>query len=202
MTAHIIAIEGIDQSGKQTQADLLASQLKKHHYKTTTISFPIYTTPAGNQIRRYLNGLTSYPAEAIHMLYSLNRWENKDKILRLASKHEFIIADRYTPSNLAYGTTRGLDQKWLSQLDKGLPTPNIVIVLDTPTPTSFARKTRGRDVHERDRQFLSKVRRNYRTLARRNRWIVLDGSRPVDTVRLEIWKIVRKKFKLDSRRRT
>ena len=136
------------------------------------------------------------------MLYSLNRWENKDKILNLANQYRFIIADRYTSSNLAYGATRGVDQEWLSQLDKGLPTADLVIVLDTPIPSSFARKTTGRDIHERDRRFLSRVRRNYRTLARRNRWTVIDGSRPVETVRSEIWKTVQKKFKVDSKRPT
>jgi len=195
LTAHIIALEGIDQSGKQTQSRLLANHLRKLHYITGQISFPIYKTPAGIQIKHFLNGQQNYPPEAVHMLYSLNRWENLDTIKKLTRKNEFLIADRYTPSNLAYGISRGLGLQWLTTLDKGLPTAELVIVLDTPVPSSFARKTSGRDKHERDRQLLSRVRANYRILSRKLGWEILDGSRPVETVRSDIWKIVQKRFK-------
>ncbi|HEX4922133.1 MAG TPA: thymidylate kinase, partial [Candidatus Bathyarchaeia archaeon] len=141
------------------------------------------------------NGTRHYPPEAVHMLYSLNRWENLPTIEKLTRENEFLIADRYTPSNLAYGTARGLDLQWLRTLDKGLPVAELVIVLDAPIPSSFARKARGRDRHERDKQLLSRVRKNYKTLSRLLGWQILDGSRPVENVRLDIWRLVQKKFR-------
>ena len=158
------------------------------------ISFPIYDTPAGRQIRRFLEGKQDYPAEAVHMLYSLNRWENLPTIKRLALENEFLIADRYTPSNLAYGLSRGLSLDWLRALDNGLPMPELVIVLDTPVPASFARKAKRRDAHERDRLLLSRVRRNYKILSQDMGWNLLDGSKSIRSVRSEIWKLVQGKF--------
>jgi dTMP kinase len=194
MTAHIIALEGIDQSGKQTQSRLLTNNLRRHGYKVGQISFPIYNTPAGQQIRRFLDGKQNYPKEAVHMLYSLNRWENLHRIEKLTQENEFLIADRYTPSNLAYGLSQGLSLEWLRTLDLGLPKAELVIVLDTPVPSSFARKEKRRDIHEKDRLLLSRVRKNYKMLSRRIGWKILDGARPVESVRSEIWKLVQNKF--------
>jgi dTMP kinase len=194
----IIALEGIDQSGKRTQTRLLANELKKKGAKVGTISFPIYKSPSGRQIQRFLEGKQEYPATALHMLFSLNRWENQEQIVRLTQDSDFVIADRYSPSNLAYGVSRGLSLEWLQGLDRGLPPASLVMVLDVPVPASFARKSRGRDVHEKNRQLLVKVRRTYQTLAKKLGWKMVDATRPVEEVHEAIWRLVRKKFGLTS----
>jgi dTMP kinase len=194
----IIALEGIDQSGKRTQTRLLASDLKRRGAKVNAVSFPIYTSPSGRQIQRFLNGKQRYPPEALHMLYSLNRWENRAVLTNLTNKADYVIADRYYPSNLAYGVSRGLRLDWLQGLDRGLPSASLVIVLDVPVPSSFARKSRGRDVHEKNRQLLFKVRRTYQTLAERLDWKIIDAAHPVEKVHEAVWSIVRKKFRLSS----
>ena len=196
MAARIIALEGIDQSGKQTQTRLLAKRLRRRDYKTTTISFPIYKSLSGKRIRAYLRGRQNLPDEAVHMLYSLNRWENQDLIENLVRRYDFVIADRYTPSNLAYGTSRGLNLTWLEGLDKGLPSADLVIVLDTPVPLSFARKSRHRDVYESDREFLVRVRRAYKILSKRLDWRIVSASRSPSDVELEIWSVVTNKFRM------
>jgi dTMP kinase len=196
LRGRIITLEGIDQSGKRTQTRLLASQLRKRGAKVSTVSFPIYKSPSGREIHRFLEGRRKYPPEALHMLYSLNRWENKEVITHLIEDTDFVIADRYYPSNLAYGVSRGLGLDWLQALDRGLPTAALVIVLDVPVPASFARKSRGRDVHERNRILLLRVKRSYRTLAERLGWRIVDATRPIEDVREAIWRIVSKKFEL------
>jgi len=198
LRGRIIALEGIDQSGKRTQTRLLANELKKKGAKISTISFPIYKSPSGRQIQRFLEGKQRQSATALHMLYSLNRWENQEQIIKLVQNSDFVIADRYYPSNLAYGVSRGLSLEWLQGLDRGLPTASLVIVLDVPVPASFARKSRGRDVHEKNRQLLVKVRRRYQTLAKKLGWKMVDATRPVEEVHEAIWRLVRKKFGLTS----
>jgi len=198
LRGRIIAIEGIDQSGKRTQTRLLANELKKKGAKVSTISFPIYESPSGRQIQRFLEGKQKYPATALHMLYSLNRWENRGHMIKLTQNSDFVIADRYYPSNLAYGVSRGLSLDWLQGLDRGLPTASLVLVLDVPVHSSFTRKSRGRDAHERDKQLLTKVRRTYGALAKKFGWKIVDATRSVDEVHEAVWSIVRKKFRLTS----
>ena len=198
MRGRIIALEGIDQSGKRTQTRLLANELKKKGAKVSTISFPIYKSPSGRQIQRFLEGKQKYPAIALHMLYSLNRWENQEQMIKLTQTSDFVIADRYYPSNLAYGVSRGLSLDWLQGLDRGLPTASLVLVLDVPVHSSFTRKSRGRDAHERDKQLLTKVRRTYGRLAKEFDWKIVDATRSVEEVHEAVWSIVRNNFRLTS----
>lgn len=130
------------------------------------------------------------------MLYSLNRWENQKEIENLLDEADFVIADRYSPSNIAYGISKGLDLKWLIELDKGLPTADLVIVLDVPVSSSFERKSKERDVHERSVQLLSKVRKSYKALAPRFRWSVIDAHGSARDVDSQIWKLVIHSFSL------
>ncbi len=126
------------------------------------------------------------------MLYSLNRWENKKRILKMLKGLDVLVTDRYTPSNLAYGTAHGLNLSWLAELDKGLPEPDIVVVIDVPVPSSFTRKKGDRDVHESDRAFLLRVKRVYLRLARKYRWKIVKGTGPTGPVQEDVWKIVQK----------
>jgi dTMP kinase len=175
-------VEGIDQAGKKTQTGLLARSLHGEGFKVAILSFPIYTTSSGRLIRSFLAGRAEVSPNVLHMLYSLNRWEKLETIRGLLKKNDFVLCNRYTPSNLAYGEARGLNVEWLLGLDLGLPEPGVVFVLDVAVPKSFSRKTAKRDVNEKDRAFLDKVRRNYRTLARRFGWRLVDGTKSPEEV--------------------
>ena len=196
MPARLIALEGIDQSGKRTQTLLLAKQLRKDRFRVDTISFPIYRSRTGRDIRAFLRGKLPYAPQAVHMMYSLNRWENFGLIKKHMDQSDFVIADRYTPSNLAYGVSKGLDPRWLRELDRGLPQPDLIIVLDVPVSASFKRKSEGRDAHESSTGFMLRVRRAYRSLARRYGWRVLDGTMTSERVQREVLQLVRERFGL------
>ena len=187
MTGRFIVIEGIDQSGKETQSRLLVRRLRWDGHKTEKLSYPIYTSFSGREIAAFLDDKRSYPHQVLHMLYSMNRWENLDKLRELLRDSDFLIVDRYYPSNLAYGIARGLDEQWLLSLDRGLPEPNKIILVDTSVEASFARKTSGRDIHERDKTFLKKVRKVYLSLAKRRKWTVVNGDRSLAEVNEDLW---------------
>ncbi len=192
--ARFIAIEGIDQAGKKTQTGLLLARLRRTGFKTASLSFPIYNTSAGRQLRAFLAGRREYPWETLHMLYSLNRWENKKRILNALKSVDVLVADRYTPSNLAYGTAHGLNLRWLAGLDEGLPEPDIVILLDVLVPSSFDRKKQRRDVHESNSAFLLRVKSAYLRLAHKYHWRVVEGTGPPEQAHENIWKIVKTTF--------
>ncbi len=191
MPARFIVLEGIDQSGKKTQSSLLVRRLEREGFRATALTFPVYASPSGRIIRGFLLGRRKLPSEAVHMLYSLNRWENKESMIGQLESSEFVVADRYTPSNIAYGMARGLDLEWLRSLDRGLPIPDTVIVLDVPVPSSFDRKASRRDLHESDRVLLSRVRGSYLKLARALHWNIVKGTGPAEKVHEEVWTTVK-----------
>jgi len=183
----LIAIEGIDQAGKNTQANLLAAKIRKLGKRVSVWSFPNYTTPLGRQLKAYLERRIRLEAHAIHLLYAANKWEVAEDLIESLDRGVDIIVNRYAPSNIAYGIAHGLPRDWLHSLEEGLPIPDVVVVLDIPPRMSLGRKRRGRDVHEGDLAYLSRVRREYLRLAKRYGWKVVDGAQEPETVQSLVW---------------
>lgn len=182
----LIAFEGIDQSGKRTQSNLLHTNIIKMGYNSDLLSFPVYETNIGSEIRKALRK-KNYPVHTIHMMLSANRWEHLDIIKKHLKKNDFLVSNRYFHSNLAYGLARGLDKSWLVNLDKGLPKPDLVILLDNNPNVSLARKNKNRDNYE-NIKFLKKVRKIYLDLSKKNNWIVVKADKDRTSLSDEITK--------------
>jgi len=192
----IVVIEGGDQAGKKTQTELLFRALKKRNIKTTTFSFPDYSTPIGMEIAKYLSGKRQFPPQTIHCLLAANRWEKLNQILQAQLKNSVLIMNRYYQSNLVYGLANGMKQKWLENLDIGLPKADLVILLDVSQKESFQRKKTKRDKFEKNKEFLMKISKIYRETAKKKRWKIIDASQTKEAVHEEILKSFSKKIGL------
>ncbi len=192
----IIVIEGIDQSGKQTQSRILFEQLEKRSIPAAYISFPDYTTLIGKEIKAFLAGQRAYNLHARHLLLSLNRWERKEDLEKWLNEGKVVVINRYSGSNYAYGIAQGLKLDWLMNLEKGLPEPSLTLLLDVPVGASLERKTAERDVHERDQPLLRRVREEYLKLADLWSWRVINGARGADIVQRDIWRAVEEQLQL------
>ena len=192
----IIVIEGGDQAGKKTQTRLLRNALKKRKIKTSTFSFPDYKTSIGKEISKYLHGRRKFPLQVIHCLLSANRWEKFNKIIEAQSKNSVLIMNRYSQSNLVYGLANGLKQTWLENLDTGLPKADLVILLDITQTQSFTRKKINRDKFEKNKEFLKKISKIYRMMAKKEHWKIIDASKPKQEIHEEILKIFSKEIGL------
>ncbi|RNJ77432.1 MAG: dTMP kinase [Nitrosopumilus sp. H8] len=184
----IIAIEGGDQAGKLTQSKMLARALKKHGHKTKLFHFPDYATPVGGEIKRYLAGRREFAPQLIHCLLAANRWEKLGEIQR-HQKDSILVMNRYYQSNIVYGMANGLNQKWLENLDAGLPRADLVILLDVEQGESFRRQRFRRDRFEQDVAFSKKISATYKRLARKKRWKVIDASLPVRDIHEKVLKL-------------
>jgi len=190
----IIVIEGIDKAGKTTQANLL---MRKFKSKCVKFDFPDYTTPIGKEIKQFLDGKRVYSDQVKMMLLSANRWEKKTEIDRVIAKGTTIIMNRYYQSNLVYGVSKGLELDWLVALDEGLPKADLVIVIDIKTDTLVTRsKNSVIDTFEKDLELIRKVKKSYRVLAKKFKWYVIDGEKPVDDVHSQVLRIVRNTVKI------
>lgn len=192
----IIVIEGGDQAGKLTQSTLLEKALKKRKIKTKLFHFPDYNTPIGQEIRKYLDGKRKFPPQVIHCLLSANRWEKLDEIISAQEKNSILIMNRYYHSNLIYGIANGLNPKWLENLDAGLPKADLVILLDVSQKESFDRQKTHRDKFEKNEEFLRKISKIYKTIAKKKNWKIIDASKSKQEVHEEIIKTFSKKIGL------
>jgi dTMP kinase len=183
----LIAFEGLDQSGKQTQAELLRDRLRSDGRKARLVSFPDYGTSIGEEIARALAGEREYGPDVMQLLYVANRYERKDDLLRWLDGGLILVCDRYTASSIAYGTAQGLDAPWLAGLQRFLPPANATILLDIGPETAVKRKVVDRDRYERDLAMQGRVRESYLRQAAEQSWIQLDGERPKEVIAAEIF---------------
>lgn len=190
----IIVIEGSDQAGKKTQTELLAKALKNNKIKTRIFSFPDYTTHLGKEINGFLHGKRKFPPQVIHCLLAANRWEKESDIKKAHYENSVLVMNRYYQSNLVYGVANGLPLSWLEGLDIGLPKADLVIVLDVSQKESFLRKKSNRDKFEKNTEFLKKISKTYRILAKKYGWHIVDASQSKAQVHQSIMKILSKKL--------
>lgn len=186
MTGRLIAFEGLDQSGKQTQAERLSEALSQRGRTCLLLDFPSYETHIGKEIDAGLHGSRDYGPDVMQLLYIANRYERKPQIQGALAQGTIVICDRYLASSVAYGEALGLDAGWLRDVQKYLPAPDLTILLDIAPETAAGRKTKNRDKYERDLALLSRVRASYRRLAEGAGWLRLDGERPKDAVAADI----------------
>lgn len=182
----LVAVEGLDQSGKATQAQWLRDRLRASGYKSRVVSFPDYGTFLGEEIARSLQGERDYGPETMQLLYVANRFERKADIDRWQAAGLILLFDRYVASGIAYGEAQGLDPGWLETLQVSLPRPELTILLDVAPETAAARKTVGRDRYERDLALLTRVRKSYLRQAARPDWVRIDAEQDPDVVAAEM----------------
>jgi dTMP kinase len=194
----LVAIEGIDGSGKGTQAARLVEQLENRNVSARLIGFPRYErTFFGRAVGRFLNGEFGTLAEAnpylVSLLFAGDRFESRDDLRAAAEQCRVVVLDRYVGSNIAHQGAK-LDAnarpgliEFVEQLEFGiyqLPRADLNILLDLPAETArtlVGRKNargytdRAHDLQEEDVAYLDAVRRMYLDLARDAAdWVVVE----------------------------
>jgi dTMP kinase len=196
MSGRIIAFEGLDQSGKQTQAEMLRDRLRADGHKSRLVSFPDYATSIGEELARALAGERDYGADVMQLLYVANRYERKPDLERWLDGGLILVSDRYTASSIAYGEAFDLDASWLIEMQKFLPPAALTIFLDIDPETAVQRKAAGRDRYERDLAMQRRVRDSYKRQAGQQGWVVLDGERPKDVIAADVFSAVTSRLSL------
>ena len=190
MRGLLVVFEGLDQSGKQTQAERLRDRLMALGRAVRLLDFPSYETHIGAEIGRALQGERDYAADTMQLLYVANRFEWKPAIERELRAGTVVVCDRYLASSVAYGEAFGLDPRWLADIQRCLPQPDLTVLLDIDPQVSASRKTADRDKYERDLSLLSRVRESYLRQASAPGWLHLDAGRDRDAVAADVFRSV------------
>jgi dTMP kinase len=198
MPGYLIAFEGLDQSGKQTQAESLRDRLAGEGRICQLLSFPDYRTAIGAEIERGLHGERDYAPDVMQLLYIANRYEKRAQIERWIADGSVVLCDRYLASSIAYGEAQGLDPAWLADVQRFLPAPSLTILLDIAPDTAVGRKASGRDRYERDLALLGRVRDSYRRQAEAADWVRIDGQLPKVDVAAAVGRAVASRLELPS----
>ena len=174
----LYVIEGLDGSGKGTQAELLFGKLKKKGIEVRKVSFPNYASDSSAPVRMYLRGdfgtdPSSVNAYAASSFYAVDRYAGyKADWGSFYEEGGIIIADRYTTSNAVHQCSKLPEEEWDAFLQwlfhyeydlLGIPAPESVIYLEVDPEISqklMAGRYEGdkarKDIHERNVQYLQR----------------------------------------------
>ena len=197
----LIAIEGTDCSGKETQTNLLIKRLREEGHQVQNFSFPNYNSPTGKIIggpylgKEYIGecyfeeGPTKVDPKVASLYYAADRKYNIDKIIFLLDNGYNVILDRYIYSNMAHQGGKIKDKKnrvemydWLDNLEFGLmnlPKPDITLFLHMPYEVAKELKKNrpeSPDGHERDKNHLLMAEHSYLELAERYNFETIECS--------------------------
>jgi len=218
----LIALEGIDGSGKGTQATRLCNRITQAKKRSVLLSFPRYeATHFGRAIGDFLNGrfgtLDQVSPYLASILYAGDRFESRDLLHNSLNDNDIVVLDRYIASNTAHqaaklsGSGRGELIEWIRTLEHQvfqLPHPDLVLLLDLPAHDAqkLIAKKQARnytdldaDLHEADVDYLERVRNVYLELAAAvDCWETIECGlggrvRSVDEINDEIWNVLHAK---------
>ena len=217
MSGKLIVIEGLDGSGKATQAQLLAEELRRQGRKVREISFPNYKSDSSALIKMYLSGaFGSKPddvnAYAASSFFAVDRYAGyKSDWGAFYQDGGVIIADRYTTSNAVHQCSKLPREQWDEYLDwlfrfeyeqLGIPAPDEVIYLQVDPAVSQKLMTQRyhgdegkKDIHESDLKYLRRSRLAAEYCAEKLGWKTvpcLDGEamRSVEAIHADILRLL------------
>ncbi|HXW68315.1 MAG TPA: dTMP kinase [Dissulfurispiraceae bacterium] len=201
-----LSFEGIEGTGKTTQARLLSERLQAEGHDVV-LTFEPGGTVIGSRIREILLLPEHLEMSAITelLLYNAARAQHlAEKILPAIKKGKIIITDRFSDSTVAYQCyARGIDKTLVMSLDQlatGGLLPDLTLLFDLDAEAGLAR---NRNANKTDRielediEFHRRVREGYLAVAKADpdRVSIVDAALPIAEVRAQVWKIVKERLK-------
>jgi dTMP kinase len=176
-----IVVEGLDGSGKTTQAKLLAAKLQKSHNA-------IYTAePSKGKIgkfirNRILYGETRPPTAVEALLFAADRIEHiQNEVSPALEEGKLVVSDRYLFSSLAYQGSAGLNLQWIENVNANALKPDLALFIDVDPETVLARLKRKKSVME-NLETQRKVREVYLKYVQNGELSEINGNKPVKAV--------------------
>jgi dTMP kinase len=194
-----IVLEGADGSGKSTHSHLLAGYLLSKGLEAVVTAEPT-KGETGQKIRRVLKGEHEATPEELTELFTEDRREHvRGFILPNLENGKIVVCDRFYYSTIAYQSAQGVDEAWISELNRFVPEPDLVIVLEIDAREAEERMSgRHREVFEYA-EFQEKVQAKLLELAKGGHsrlskpgkgWKVIENDDKVEVVQSKIRKAV------------
>lgn len=198
-----VTFEGMDGSGKSTQARLLAEHLRAQFgAEKVVLTREPGGTHIGEQIRGVIHSLRNQEmaSSTEFLLYNAARAQIVAEVIRPAlAQGKIVICDRFADSTIAYqGYGRQLDLEMVGRVIEyatGGLKPDLTYFIDVAIDQGLARRNHGHQHGEelnrmdiQTREFYERVRKGYEALIRQEpaRWVRIDGAPGIELVQSEL----------------
>ena len=165
-----ITLYGINNIGKTTHTVRLVKRLKKAGYDAVRIKYPVYDVhPSGDFLNKVLRSGESQmlSEEELQLWFVLNRTQFQPILKGWLDAGKIVVAEDYTGTGIAWGTTKGLETAWLESLNKHLIKEDVAILLDGERTTQAIEKDH---LHEEDHNLMERCRRVHLKLGKKYGW--------------------------------
>lgn len=186
-----IALYGINNIGKTTQAKRIVEKLKSEGKDAIYMKYPVYNIePTGSFINEILRSgkKQKISEEELQMWFVLNRYQFEPKLKKMLSEGKIVIAEDYIGTGLAWGLVKGANLDWLIKINKYLKKEDLAILMDGPRKISAKEE---KHIHEEKDELVDKCRKVYLDLAKRFSWNIVKVSKNWDITTKRIWEIVK-----------
>ena len=186
-----ICIEGLDGSGKTTQAKLLTKKLGKSHNAVYTAE------PSQGKIGAFIRNSYLYGEKRLSsvieaLLFAADRIEHIEKeVLPALHQGKLVISDRYLYSSLAYQGAAGLSLEWIEKINEHALRPDLAILIDVNPKTAIRRLKPNKSVME-NIETQQKVRKTYLKFVEKGNLTRINGDQPKNEVAKELYAVVMK----------
>ncbi|CAL2031309.1 unnamed protein product [Caenorhabditis brenneri] len=182
----LIVFEGLDRSGKSTQAKRLVESINQSTPGAAVLqAFPDRSSPIGKLIDQYLKKEIDLDEHSLHLMFSADRFLKNQMIRENVAKGVDVICDRYCYSGVAYSLAKGLPEQWVRSSDVGLPKPDAVLFFDVSPEVAAQRGGFGAERLE-TATMQQKVAAVMPTLRDDAFWRTVNADGDLDTVEKEV----------------
>ena len=163
MKGVFICIEGLDGSGKSTQAKLLTKKLCQAGYNAVFTAEPSQGK-IGKFIRKRLFEQERMPTTVEALLFAADRIEHvQNTIIPALKEGKIVISDRYVYSSLAYQGSAGLNLDWIESINANAQKPDLSLFIDVSPKVVLERLRRKKSVMEnlQTQQYVQEIYQKY-----------------------------------------
>ncbi len=187
-----ITLYGINNVGKSTQAQILTEKLINEGYDAEFLKYPNYgIEPTGRFLDNVLRSGTEQhlSEDELQMWFVLNRYQFQPEVEKKLAEGKILIVEDYTGTGIAWGTAKGLDRKWLEDVNQYLLKEDLAIYLYGQRHLGAKEASH---IHEQNDALIEKCRLVHEDLAERYKWkkVLVEGTK-METAEM-IWKVVQK----------
>jgi dTMP kinase len=213
LSGRLIAVEGLDGSGKSTQIQLVKRWLELEGYR---VSFTEWNS--SNLVKeatkkgKKRQSLTPTTFALIHCTDFADRYESQ--ILPLLHAGYIVLADRYMYTAFARDSARGCNREWLRKLYSFACPPDVTLFFNVPPPTALSRILEGRprlkyyeagldlnvsdDPYESFRIFQQRIHDEYVRMIKEFNFVEIKADRAPDVQQQEVRRLIEKRIDLSK----
>jgi thymidylate kinase len=191
MQGKFITFYGVNNIGKSTHAKRTVDHLNKIGKKAQYVKFPIYNCKeSGEFLNSVLRGGGQKISEReLQLWFIINRHQFEPTLRKMLKEGTWVVAEDYTGTGIAWGMTKGLDQKWLESANEGLLKEDLSILIDGERAKDAQEEGH---IHEQNDELMKKCREIHLQLGEDYGWEKVQLQPEKDDTEKLIWDVVSK----------